>query len=440
MQITVVGLGYVGLVTATCLARMGQRVVGLESDRSRIRALESGKTPFYEPHLQGELTLQRDEGRLSFTSTPSAAFRGAEAILVCVGTPSRPTGEADLTAVNAVVDAIADHLDGRAVVALRSTVPVGTTRRTEARLNERLPRHGGSSSVPIVANPEFLRTGRALDDFLRPSRVVLGHTEVATDEDIELLARLYRPLEAPIHVFDAESAELVKNAGNAYLAMRISYVNELAALCEATGASIRSVITGIASDPRIGEDYLRPGLGYGGSCLPKDVRSLISMGIEHGSPMELAQAVDHVNAAQPIRVADSLAAQLGTLDGSRVALLGLAFKPDTDDIRDSPALALARELRNRGAEVVGCDPQAADRVAAVEPWIRLVDAPREAARGADAVVLATEWPEYVTFDLAALAGVMRGRVLMDGRNALDPARADAAGLTYLSIGGAASLS
>lgn len=434
MRITVVGLGYVGLVTATCLARMGQRVTGLESDRSRIRALESGRTPFYEPHLQGELALQRDEGRLSFTSTPSAAFRGAEAILICVGTPSLPSGEADLAAVNLVVDAIADHLDGRAVVALRSTVPVGTTRRTEARLNERLPDRGGSS-VPIVANPEFLRTGRALEDFLHPSRVVLGHTEVAQDEDIELLATLYRPLEAPIHVFDAESAELVKNAANAYLAMRISFANELAALCEATGASVGSVITGIGSDPRIGEHYLRPGLGYGGSCLPKDVRSLISMGTQHGSPMELSEVVDRVNAAQPLRVADSLDERIGTLKGSRIALLGLAFKPDTDDIRDSPALALARELRDRGAEVVGCDPQATDRVAELEPWIRLVEGPREAARGADAVVLATEWPEYVTLDLAVIADVMRGRLLIDGRNALDPARADSAGLTYVSIGG-----
>jgi UDPglucose 6-dehydrogenase len=435
MRITVVGLGYVGLVTATCLARMGQRVIGLESDRSRIRALESGRTPFYEPHLQGELALQRDEGRLSFTSTPSAAFRGAEAILICVGTPSLPSGEADLAAVNLVVDAIADHLETRAVVALRSTVPVGTTRRTEARLNQRLSDRGGASAVPIVANPEFLRTGRALEDFLHPSRVVLGRTEVAHDDDIELLATLYRPLEAPIHVFDAESAELVKNAANAYLAMRISFSNELAALCQATGASVSSVITGIGSDPRIGEHYLRPGLGYGGSCLPKDVRSLISMGKQHGSRMELSEAVDRVNAAQPLGVADSLEERIGTLKGARIALLGLAFKPDTDDIRDSPALALARELRKRGAEVVGCDPQATHRVAEVEPWIRLVDAPSEAARGADAVVMATEWPEYVTLDLTVIADAMRGRFLMDGRNALDPARASSAGLTYLSIGG-----
>ena len=434
MQIAVVGLGYVGLVTATCLARLGQDVLGLESDRAKLAALADGRTPFYEPGLDGELAAQRASGRLRFTDDPKEALGTADAVLICVGTPSAADGRADLGAVNAVADAIGQHLGKRAVVALRSTVPVGTTRSVEARLNRALAARDGSGPVPVVANPEFLRTGRALDDFLRPSRVVLGRTELASDADVDVLAALYRPLAAPILVFDAESAELVKNAANAYLALRISFVNELAQLCEASGASIESVIAGIAPDPRIGGDYLRPGLGYGGSCLPKDVRSLIAQGGERALPMGLARAVDQVNAQQPVGVADRLSAALGGLEGRRIALLGLAFKPDTDDIRDSPALTLAEALRERGAVVVGCDPQAGDRVRALMPWIEQAASAIEAVRGADAAVLATEWPAYVTLDLAALRGAMRGDVLFDGRNALDPGRVGAAGLRYLAVG------
>jgi UDPglucose 6-dehydrogenase len=434
MQIAVVGLGYVGLVTATCLARMGQDVVGLETDQAKLDALAEGRTPFYEPGLDGELAAQRASGRLRFTSDPADALGSAEAVLICVGTPSAADGRADLGAVHAVADTLGAHLGRRAVVALRSTVPVGTTRSVEARLNTALAQRNGNGPVPVMANPEFLRTGRALDDFLRPSRVVLGRTDLASDGDVELLSALYRPLDAPILVFDAESAELVKNAANAYLALRISFVNELAQLCEASGASIESVIAGIAPDPRIGGEYLRPGLGYGGSCLPKDVRSLIAQGDERSLPMGLARAVDGVNAMQPVGVANRLADALGGLAGRRVALLGLAFKPDTDDIRDSPALTLAAELRERGAEVVGCDPQAGERVAASMPWLEQKRSPVEAARGADAVVLATEWPAYVTLDPVELRSVMQGDVLFDARNALNPSRVAAAGLRYLSVG------
>lgn len=432
MQIAVIGLGYVGLVTAVCMARLGQRVIGLDTDTAKLAALESGQAPFYEPGLSGELNQESD--RLTFTGDPALALRDADAVLICVGTPSLATGEADLRAVMAAAGTVANHLTRHTVIALRSTVPVGTTERVETFLNDRLGSRNGEDPIAVLANPEFLRTGRALDDFLRPSRVVIGRTPRATDEDIEILATLYRPLNAPILVLDAASAELVKNAANTYLATRISFVNELAALCEATGASIESVVAGIASDPRIGADYFRPGIGYGGSCLPKDVRSLIAMGEEHGHEMTLAKAVDGVNNAQPGRLAGHMANALGDLHGLRVALLGLAFKADTDDIRDSPALALARELRDRGVEVVGCDPQAAARVADTEPWIRIAASPLEASRGADAVVLTTDWPAYMTADYAPLAAVMRRPFLFDARNALDPARAAAAGLHYQAVG------
>ncbi len=435
MQITVVGLGYVGLVTATCLARLGQDVTGLESDKARLRALERGEPPFFEPGLEGDLTVQRNEGRLKITSDARTALRTPSIVLICVGTPSGRTGEADLTAVDAVMDTVADVLEEPCVIALRSTVPVGTTRRAEHRLNSRLNTRGGPGSIPVFANPEFLRTGRALDDFLRPSRVVLGRTELPTEEQIEQLVTLYRPLDAPIFILDAESAEIVKTAANSYLAMRISFINELAALCDASSASIDEVITGIASDPRIGGDYLHPGLGYGGSCLPKDVRSLIAMGTQHGVPMRLAHAVDSVNQGQPDRLAQRLAQELGgSLRDRCVGLLGLAFKPGTDDTRDSPALAMARALREMGAVVVACDPQAGARVAESEPWITIMPGPMEVAAVADGLVLATEWPEYVTIDLAALAGVIRRPLILDARNALDGRRATAAGWRYLGVG------
>jgi len=436
MQIAVVGLGYVGLVTAVCMARLGQRVVGLDTDSAKLTALEAGEAPFFEPGLSGE--LNQDPGRLTFTGDPAVALRDADVVLICVGTPSLPTGEADLRAVMAAAGTIADHLTRDTVVALRSTVPVGTTERVEKFLNDRLESRSGGVPVAVLANPEFLRTGRALDDFLRPSRVVIGRTPRASDQDIEILSTLYRPLNAPILVLDATSAELVKNAANTYLATRISFVNELAGLCEATGASIESVIAGIASDPRIGSDYFRPGIGYGGSCLPKDVRSLIAMGDEHGHEMALAKAVDAVNNAQPGRLAAHMAEALGDLEGTRIALLGLAFKADTDDIRDSPALALARELRERGVKVVGCDPQATSRVTESEPWIQIAATPMEAAQDADAIVLTTDWPTYVTANFVSLAAVMRRPFMFDARNALDPARAVAAGLRYQAMGSLAS--
>ncbi len=437
MQIAVVGLGYVGLVTAVCMARLGQTVVGLDTDAAKLTALASGETPFYEPGLSGELTQKPD--RLTFTGDPAVALRDADVVLICVGTPSLATGEADLRAVMAAAGTVAEHLGGHTVIALRSTVPVGTTQRVETYINDRLGSRAGGTPVAVLANPEFLRTGRALDDFLRPSRVVIGRTPLATDDDIDGLSTLYRPLNAPILVLDAMSAELVKNAANTYLATRISFVNELAALCEATGASIESVIAGIASDPRIGSDYLRPGIGYGGSCLPKDVRSLIAMGHEHGHEMALAKAVDAVNNAQPGRLVAHMADSLGDLKGLRVALLGLAFKADTDDIRDSPALALARALRDQGVQVIGCDPQATNRVAEAEPWLQIAASPVEASQDADAIVLTTDWPAYVTADFAPLAAVMRRPFVFDARNALDPARAVAAGLHYQAMGGSAPL-
>lgn len=435
MQITVVGLGYVGLVTATCLARLGQRVIGLESDVDKLASLERGEAPYYEPHLQGELTALQGNGGLRFTSDPAEALRDPDVVLICVGTPSSATGEADLTAVESVVEALARHLGSRTVVALRSTVPVGTTRRVEAMLNDRLDQRGGPGPVAVLANPEFLRTGRALDDFLHPSRVVLGRAAMASDADVETLETLYSPLGAPIFVLDAESAELVKNAANTYLAARISFVNELAALCEATGATIDAVLDAVAADPRIGSDYFRPGIGYGGSCLPKDVRSMIAMGSAHAVEMTLARAVDEVNAAQPIRAADRLERAIpGGLGGARIGLLGLAFKAGTDDIRDSPALALASVLRERGAIVVACDPQAGSIVGGREPWIEIARDPISVARDADAIVLATDWAEYVTADLAPIADAMRGRVLLDARDALDGPRVEAAGLQLLSVG------
>jgi UDPglucose 6-dehydrogenase len=433
MRIVVLGLGYVGLVTATGLARLGQSVVGVDTDEAKLEALRRGDAPFYEPNLQGELTQQLADGRLEVTDDPVAALRGAEMVMICVGTPSRPSGDADLGAVDAVVEVLGQHLEPDTVVVLRSTVPVGTTRRVESVLNAAVGDRLDGAHVSVLVNPEFLRTGRALEDFLRPTRVVIGATG-APGPETDRLAALYRAFDTPVLVMDAESAELVKNAANSYLATRVSFVNELATLCEATGADVEHVISGLATDPRIGAEYLRPGLGYGGSCLPKDVQSMLAMGREHGVPLDLIAATDRVNAALPGRIVDRLATVLGSLDGARIAVLGLAFKPDTDDIRESPALRVATELNARGAEVVGCDPQAATRAGAALPWLVVADDPIAAVRGADAAVLATEWAEYVTLDLTAVAAAMRRPVLLDGRQALDAQRAIEAGLVYLGVG------
>jgi UDPglucose 6-dehydrogenase len=434
MRVTVVGLGYVGLVTATCLARLGQTVVGLERDRTKLRALRAGKVPYYEPHLADELRVQTTAGNVQFTGDPKSGLREAEFVLICVGTPSDATGHADLRDVLETTETMGAVIDHDPVVVLRSTVPVGTTRLAERGLNA-IRGQRGLEPIPVFANPEFLRTGRAIEDFLRPTRVIIGRTDLGMDQSLESLRAFYAPLDAPFVVMNAESAELVKNASNTFLAARVSFVNELAALCDVTGASIDDVVAGMGLDPRIGSQFMRPGLGYGGSCLPKDVRSLIATAEDHGLDVPLARAVDAVNRAQIGVVTDRIEASLGRpLDGARVAILGLAFKPDTDDIRESPALALANELHARGAVVAGCDPEAGARVNAAASWLEVSRQPLAAARGADAVVLATEWPEYVTIDLPSLARAMRGRLVIDARNSLDAEKVGAAGLRYVGIG------
>jgi len=434
MRVAVVGLGYVGLVTATCLARLGQEVVGLEADQDRLSTLLAGDVPYYEPNLAAELATQLRERRLSFTGDPAAALVGAEVVLVCVGTPSDATGHADLKAVLAVADAIAEVVVDEPVIVIRSTVPVGTTLKVEERINE-IRRQRGLVPVAVLANPEFLRTGRAIDDFLRPSRVVIGRTDRATARELGVLAALYAPLEAPVVLCDAESAELTKNASNAFLAMRVSFVNELAELCHVTGADIDAVVAGMSEDPRIGSQFMKPGIGFGGSCLPKDVRSLIASGRDRGLAMTLATAVDAVNRRQPERVVALLAEFSGRpLDATRVGLLGLAFKPETDDIRDSPALILADELHSHGAQVVACDPKAGLKAVGGRPWLELESDPTGVANGADVLVLGTEWAAYVTADFAELAARMRGSLVIDGRNALDASVVEAAGLRYVGIG------
>jgi UDPglucose 6-dehydrogenase len=434
MRVAVVGLGYVGLVTATCLARLGQEVVGLEVDPLKLAALGEGRVPYYEPNLAAELASQRAAGHLTFTDDPAAALRDADVILICVGTPSDPTGHADLRFVLEVAEAIGRHVQGGPVVALRSTVPVGTTERIERELNDALTARG-IGAVAVFANPEFLRTGRALDDFLHPSRVVIGRTELGGSAELETLTTLYAPLNAPIVVMDASSAELVKNASNAFLALRISFANEIAKVCDATGARVDDVVLGMSFDPRIGGQFMQPGLGYGGSCLPKDVRSLIAVGTDFGLDMPISRAVDQANSAQVQRVVDVLERGIDRpLSESRVGVLGLAFKPDTDDTRDSPAIALVRRLRDLNVDVVATDPEAADKTAAANSWLKIADGAIEAARNADAIVLATEWPAFVTVDLGSLAAVMRGTVLVDARNALDPEKVAGAGLDYFGIG------
>lgn len=420
MRVAILGTGYVGLVTGAGLAETGATVVCVDVDADRVSALQRGEMPLYEPGLAELVARNAAAGRLAFTTDP-ARLAGVAVAIVAVGTPTLSDGTADLAAVDAAADAVARHA-GDAVLVVKSTVPAGTAQRLAARF----PR------LSVVANPEFLREGEAVADFLHPHRIVAGCVSEAARP---VVASLYAPLVPAERIvwMDPASAELTKYAANAMLAVRVSFINEVAALCERVGADVGAVRRGIGSDPRIGEAYLEAGAGYGGACLPKDVPALVGQARAHGLEMAVAGAADRVNRRQRHLLAEHVAAAVGTLDGARVAVWGLSFKPGTDDVRESPALVLVDDLLAAGAVVVAHDPAAMPRVAARygERLILLPD-PWAAAEGADALVLATAWPEYLHPDFDRLRAVMRRPALVDGRNAWRVH--DPAGFQYLGIG------
>jgi UDPglucose 6-dehydrogenase len=435
MRIAMIGTGYVGLVSGACFADFGHDVTCIDKDDSKIEALNAGRMPIWEPGLEGLVKANVERGRLSFTTNLEDGVEGAEAVFIAVGTPARRgDGHADLTFVFAAVRELARALEGPAVVVTKSTVPVGTGDRIARILGE----EGAPAGTSVASNPEFLREGAAIADFKHPDRIVVG----AEDERArEVLREIYRPLflnKAPILFTGRRTAELTKYAANAFLATKISFINEIADLCEAVGADVQEVARGIGLDNRIGPKFLHPGPGYGGSCFPKDTLALLQTAEEAGAPQRIVETVVAVNDDRKARMAGRVADTLGgSVDGKRVGILGLAFKPNTDDMRDAASIPLVRTLIEQGASVTAFDPAAMDQAKAMLPGLEYATDAYSVADGADALVIVTEWDEFRALDLNKLAKRMRGRALIDLRNVYDPEEAQRAGLDYRAIGRAA---
>jgi UDPglucose 6-dehydrogenase len=421
VRVAVFGAGYVGLVTGACFAELRHDVVVRDVVAPKINALRAGRVPIHEAGL--EAMLERNRERLAFTLDVAEAVEGADVVYIAVGTPPTYSGDADLSAVWTVVDELPE-VEHRIVVAMKSTVPVGTGRAVRHRLDDR-----GLSNVGYVSNPEFTAEGTAVRDFMEPDRIVIGAFDLA---DGDVIAKLHEGIDAPIVRCDVPSAEMVKLAANAALVTRISFINEIANVCEATGADVTTVAEGIGLDRRIGPSFLRAGIGYGGSCFPKDSLALKQLAANSGYNFQLLNAVIEVNELQKRRVIGKLERRLGPLRGKRIALLGLAFKPGTDDMREAPSLVLAGRLLSEGAEVIAWDP-VADGAAHLH-GVEIAPSALGALDGADAAVVVTEWPEVSELDWAQAAGRMRGNVVVDGRNVLDPGKLRALGFIYEGIG------
>jgi UDPglucose 6-dehydrogenase len=429
-RLAIVGAGYVGLVTGACFAELGNTVVCADVDAAKIEKLRSGEIPFFEPQLEEIVRRNAAAERLAFTTDLAAAVRASEIIFIAVGTPMRADGHADLSAVRAVARAIGEALDGPKIVVSKSTVPVETGEQISAIIREHaVEQH----PVAVVSNPEFLREGSAVSDFLHPDRIVIG-----IDDDGEAehaMRRLYAPLDAPLVITDVRTSEMIKYAANAFLATKISFVNELANICEHVGVDVKVVGRGIGYDQRIGTQFMSPGIGYGGSCFPKDVRALEQLAVEHDYPAPLLHAVEMVNRRQVERTVARLERALGGLRHKTVGVLGLAFKPNTDDLRDAPAVAVIRRLLDRGAAVRAHDPIANARARELlGDDVVYCDDMYDAARGSHALLLATEWNQFKSFDFARARPTMAGDLVLDGRNIFDPHAVAAAGLRYLGIG------
>ena len=430
MRIAVIGTGYVGLVVGAGLAENGNEVVCVDVDQSKVRALQRGKIPIYEPGLEELVKRNRAERRLSFTVGLAKAVRASDIVFIAVGTPPEEDGSADVKQVLAVAGDVAKAMTGYTVIVTKSTVPVGTA----ARVRE-VVRRETTHPFSIVSNPEFLKEGAAVDDFLKPDRVVIGAED---PRGAELLKELYAPLTrtgAPILVTDCRSAELAKYAANAMLATRISFMNEMANVCELLGANVDQVRRAIASDARIGPAFLFPGVGYGGSCFPKDVKALLSSARSSGYRCQILESVESVNEAQKRRLVEKVTAHFGTLKGKRIGVWGLAFKPRTDDMREAPAIPIVEGLLAGGAKVQAYDPQATGTAQRIfRSRIGFAENSYEAVKGADALLIVTEWNEFREPDFARIRALMREPVIFDGRNIFSPAQMRALGFTYVSIG------
>ena len=427
--ICVIGTGYVGLVTGACFADMGNRVFCMDIDDEKIGKLKQGVMPIFEPGLKEIVDRNVQAGRLFFTTDAREALQNAYYAFIAVGTPSGEGGEADLQYIRASAEVIADTVDHRIIVVNKSTVPVGTGNWVADIISRR--RAGKPLDFRVVSNPEFLREGSAINDFVFPDRVVLGSLDREAANEV---AKLYLSLRCPIMITDLRTAEMIKYASNAFLATRISFINEIANICEELGADVREVARGMGADRRIGTAFLDAGLGWGGSCFPKDVKALVHMAVLHGTHPQLLQAVIDINRNQRRRVIMRLRKALGSLDEKEIGILGLSFKPNTDDIREAPSLEVVHLLQNEGARVRAYDPQAMEAAAKVLPKVRLLNSPYEVAEGADALVLVTEWNEFKQMDFQKIFSLMRRPLIVDGRNLWDSDLLREMGFEYYGIG------
>lgn len=431
MHISVIGTGYVGLVTGACFAEFGVNVTCMDNDSRRIEKLRKGEIPFFEPGVAELVAKGSKEGRLNFTTDIAQAVDKALAIFIAVGTPPSPDGSADLSFVKEVGRGIALHMNSYKVIVTKSTVPVGTGEviREVVKKTQKTP-----IRFDMVSNPEFLREGSAIEDFMRPNRVVIG---ADSDQAVAIMKDLYRPLyliETPIVVTDVPTAELIKYASNAFLATKISFINEIANLCERVGANVQLVAKGMGLDHRIGSKFLHAGPGFGGSCFPKDLAALIQTGERNGYPMQIASAASHVNDIQRGRMVEKIRDAVGGLKGKTLAFLGLSFKPNTNDLREAPALAIGRELVGEGATIRAYDPEALTEACQMMQELKPCQDAYHAAEGADALVIMTEWNVFRNLDFEKLKSTMRVPLLIDLRNVYDPERVTSAGFKHVSVG------
>ena len=437
MNVTVIGTGYVGLVTGACLADAGNSVFCLDVDEKKINFLNENKIPIFEPGLEPVVKRNREAGRLRFSTDVAASVAHGELQLIAVGTPPGEDGSADLHHVVAAARAIGRHMQGYKVVVTKSTVPVGTADKVKQAIIEELKKRGTGSDFTVVANPEFLKEGAAVEDFMRPDRIIIGSDDARA---VALLRQLYAPFQRNrerVIVMGVRSAELTKYAANSMLATRISFMNEVANLAEAIGADIEEVRRGIGSDPRIGYQFLYAGAGFGGSCFPKDVKALQRSAGEAGHPLKLLAAVEAVNEAQKHVLAGKIRRHFGSLSGKTIALWGLAFKANTDDMREAPSLSLIDDLTREGASVQAYDPAAgheARKLFEKNGNVKIVDSAIDALEGADALAIVTEWQEFRSPDFAAIREKLKTPAIFDGRNLYDPAAVRAQGLEYFPIG------
>ncbi|NLF78570.1 MAG: UDP-glucose/GDP-mannose dehydrogenase family protein [Chloroflexi bacterium] len=427
-NITVIGVGYVGLVTGACFSDLGNRVLALDINEERIQNLKKGIMPIYEPGLAEVVERNVRAGRLVFTTSYEEALKDAEFVFIAVGTPEGVDGEADLQYVRMAAESIARVMDHPLIIINKSTVPVGTGDWVADIVRDTQPT---PVDFAVVSCPEFLREGSAIRDFMNPDRTVLGSEDSTAAERV---AQLHLPLRAPIMVTDLRTAEMIKYASNAFLATRISFINEIANICEALGADVKEVARGMGYDKRIGHHFLEAGVGYGGSCFPKDVKALAHMAQVHGKHPQLLHAVMDINVYQRRHVVQKLHEHLDGLKGRTIALLGLAFKQDTDDMREAPSITIGDYLDEHGATVRGYDPAAMDWAKRVMPYLELADNPYELVKDADAVIVLTPWNEFKNLDMDRIKSAMRTPVMIDGRNLYEPAEMKALGFIYSAMG------